>query len=77
MTKEAFGKFDLEHIVCECFDVTLAEIIEAIKEGHASTDALMDKLDVGSACELCQCKANDEDGDRELHLDEILKHIQG
>ena len=75
MTKELFEKFDLEYNVCECFDVTLKEIVDAIKAGDRDIDALMDRLDVGSACGLCQSCDNDEYGDRELHLEEILKHI--
>ena len=76
MTKEVFEKFDLEHNVCECFDVTLKELITAIKAGHTDIDALMDELDAGSACGLCQSCENDEDGDRELHLEEILEHTK-
>ncbi len=72
MTLEEFKKFDLDHNVCECFDVTLGELLEAIKNGNNTLEALMDETDAGTACELCRSSEIDEDGDRELHLDEIL-----
>ena len=34
MTLEEFKKFDLEYTVCECFDITLGELLEAIKNGN-------------------------------------------
>ena len=74
MTKEEFEKFDLDHNVCECFDVTLKVLIEAIKAGNTTMEALMDATDAGTACELCQSCSKDVDGDRELHLEEILEH---
>ena len=76
MTIEAFEKFTPEHIVCECFDVTLGTLLDAIKAGHNTVDALMDETDAGTACELCQSREIDEDGDRELHLDEILEYAK-
>ena len=76
MTKEEFDQFDLDHNVCECFDVTLKELIEAIKAGNTTMEKLMDATDAGTACELCQSCEKDEDGDRELHLEEILEHTQ-
>jgi NAD(P)H-nitrite reductase large subunit len=76
MTIEEFEKFDLDHNVCECFDVTLGALLEAIKAGHNTMEALMDETDAGTACELCQSCEIDEDGDRELHMDEILAYAK-
>jgi NAD(P)H-nitrite reductase large subunit len=76
MTIEEFEKFDLEYNVCECYDVTLGELLEAIKAGHNTMEALMDETDAGTACELCQSCEKDEDGDRALHLDEILEYVK-
>ena len=73
MTIEEFQKFDLDHTVCECFEVSLGELLDAIKDGNDTLDALMDATDAGTACELCRSSEIDEDGDRELHLEEILK----
>ena len=73
MTLEEFKKFDLDHTVCECFDVTLGELLKAIKNGNNTLEALMDETDAGTGCELCRSSEIDEDGDRELHLEEILK----
>jgi len=68
--------FGLDHIVCECFDVTLGEIIDSIKAGNNTLEALMDDTDAGTACELCQSKEKDEDNDRSLHLVTILEHFK-
>ena len=76
MTVEEFEKFDLDHNVCECFDVSLGTLLDAIKAGHNTLEALMDETDAGTACELCQSCEIDEDGDRELHLEEILKYAK-
>ena len=76
MTIEEFEKFDLNHTVCECFEVSLSELLDAIKSGHNTLEALMDETDAGTACELCQLSEIDEDGERALHLDEILKYTK-
>ena len=76
MTIDEFEKYELDYVVCECFDVTLGTLLEAIKAGSRSVDELMDETDAGTACELCQSVERDEDGDRELHLDEILEYAK-
>jgi NAD(P)H-nitrite reductase large subunit len=76
MTIEEFEKYELDYVVCECFDVTLGSLLDAIKAGYNSIEALMDETDAGTACELCQSKKVDEDEDRELHLDEILEYAK-
>lgn len=79
MTKDEISALNNEHEVCICMGVTLAEIVEAMKSGDETIEAIMDRTDAGSACELCQSLEMDEDSDREVHLDEILEHytIQG
>lgn len=54
------------------YGFTLGEIVEAIKAGDETIEAIMERTDAGSACELCQSVEIDED--REVHLDEILEH---
>jgi bacterioferritin-associated ferredoxin len=76
MKHEEIEKLTPDYIVCECFDVTLGTLLDAIKSGHNTLEALMDKTDAGTACELCQSKEIDEDEDRELHLDEILEYAK-
>ena len=76
MTLEEFKKFDLDHTVCECFEVTLGELLEAIKAGHNTLESLMDETDAGTGCELCRSSEIDEDGERKLHLEEILEFAQ-
>ena len=75
MTIEEFEKYELDYVVCECFDVTLGTILETIKAGHETLEDIMDETDAGTACELCQSCEADADGDRELHLTEILEHV--
>ncbi len=67
--------FGLDYIVCECFDVTLGEIIDSIKAGNNTLETLMYDTDAGTACKLCQSKEMDEDKDRSLHLTTILEHF--
>jgi len=69
-------EYGLEHIVCECYDVSLGTILDSIKAGNDTLEALMEDTDAGTACELCQSKEIDEDGDRELHLTEILEYVK-
>ena len=76
MKIEEFEKFSNDYIVCECFDVTLETLLNAIKSGANTLDALMDETDAGTACELCQSRKIDKDEDRELHLDEILEYAK-
>lgn len=76
MTIKEFEKFENDYVVCECFDVTLGTLIDTIKAGHNTLEALMDETDAGTACELCQSCEVDEDGDRELHLTEILEYLK-
>jgi bacterioferritin-associated ferredoxin len=76
MTIEDFEKFDLDYNVCECFDVTLGTLLDAIKAGNNTLEELMDETDAGTACELCQSCSIDEDGDRELHIEEILEYVK-
>jgi len=68
--------FSLDYIVCECFDVTLGEIINSIKAGNSTLEDLMDDTDAGTACKLCQSEEIDEDNDRDLHLTTILAHFK-
>ncbi len=76
MTTEEFEKFDKDFVVCECMDVTLGTLLDAVKAGHNTLDALMDETDAGTACGLCQSVEEDDGGDRELHLDEILEYAK-
>jgi len=74
MTKEQFEKFDSDYEVCECIGVTLGEIQKAIKDGCKSVECIMDETDAGTACGLCVSKEEDDAGEREIHLDEILEN---
>ncbi len=69
-------KYGLDYIVCECYDVSLGTLLESIKAGNDTLEALMEDTDAGTACKLCQSKEIDEDKDRELHLIEILEYVK-
>lgn len=73
MTQDEFNKFDKDFEVCVCMRVSLEDVQAAIKDGCNTVEEIMDKTDAGTVCEQCQSVATDEDGDRELHLDEILE----
>lgn len=73
MTQEEFRALDDDFEVCLCNGVELGEIKQAIAEGHTTIEALMEATDAGTSCELCQSTEIDDGGDREIHLDEILK----
>jgi len=66
--------FPHSYIVCDCRQVTLGEIIHAIKEKGAKTlDDIEDITDAGSSCGCCR-SAQDDIGEpkMELYIDEIL-----
>ena len=67
--------FPHSFIVCDCKQVSLGEVIFAIKAKGAKTlDNLEDLTDAGSSCGCC--KSNEDDiGEQkmELYLDEIIK----
>ena len=73
MTYEEFKALDEDFEVCSCNGVALGEILTAIKNGHNTIETIMDETDAGTVCELCQSIELDEDGERELHLDQILE----
>jgi NAD(P)H-nitrite reductase large subunit len=76
MTIDEITQLGQDYEVCPCMANTLGEIIEAIKNGNDTIDALMDSIDVGTACELCHSAEIDEDEEREVHLDEIIAYVK-
>jgi len=73
MTKEEFEKLDKDYEVCLCVGVTIGEIQTAIKNGCNTLEAIMDETEAGTRCEQCSSRDIDEDGEKELHVDEVLK----
>lgn len=73
MKIEEFKALNDNHEVCLCNNVSLGEILAAIKEGANTVEKIMDETDAGTSCELCQSREIDEDNEREIHLDEILE----
>jgi len=69
------AKFNYSYKVCECKNVTLGEIIHAIKEKNARTvEDVKDITDAGTACGCC-INATKDFGDpkMQLYIEDILK----
>ena len=69
------SKIAFDHIVCSCHNVTLGEIIYAIKEKNAETFEDIAKLtDAGTMCGCCRSSVNDFSEPKKLvYIDQILK----
>ncbi|NPA53893.1 MAG: (2Fe-2S)-binding protein [Aquificae bacterium] len=67
---------DKDTEVCFCMGVTLGEILEAIENGACTLEELMNATDAGTACGLCKSPEDDPDGEREIHLTEILEQAK-
>ena len=67
--------FPHSYIVCNCKQVSLGEVIFAIKEKGAKTlEDIEDMTDAGSSCGCCKgAKYDIGEQKMELYLDEILK----
>ncbi len=71
--------FPNSYIVCTCKQVSLAEIIFAIKEKGAKTiEEIGNLTDAGTCCGSCRC-AKDDIGEQkmELYIEEILNKFTG
>ncbi len=75
MEKDIF-ELDKDKEVCLCMGVTLGEILDAIKNGACTLEDIMDATDAGTACGLCRSPEDDPDGEREIHLTEILEQAK-
>jgi len=68
--------FDNETEVCTCWSITLEQLKKDILENNLSSiDEIMDFNDAGTLCGLCKSEQEDEECDRVLHLEEVLKAI--
>ena len=67
--------FPHSYIVCNCKQVSLGEVIFALKEKGAKTlEDIEDMTDAGSSCGCCKgAKYDIGEQKMELYLDEILK----
>ncbi len=74
MTVEEIDQLGLGYVVCDCYEVTLGDILEAIENGYTTIEGLIHETHASYGCELCQSRKIDKNGDRELHLDEILEY---
>jgi len=76
MKMEEIANLKLDYIVCNCYEVTLGDIIEAIENGHDTIEAIVHETNASYGCELCQSSIIDKEGIREVHLDEILEYVK-
>ncbi|HIE59584.1 MAG TPA: (2Fe-2S)-binding protein [Persephonella sp.] len=67
---------DKDTEVCFCMGITLGEILQAIENGACDIDAIVDTTDAGTACGLCKSIEDDPDGEREIHISEILQQAK-
>lgn len=70
--------FPHSFIVCDCKQVSLGEIVHAIKEKGAKTLEEIENLtDAGSSCGSCRFKEDDVGVEKmELYLVDILKKFE-
>lgn len=66
----------LDYMVCHCYEVSLGDIIEAIHNGYDTQEAIIYETKAGYGCERCQSSVSDANGDRELHIDEIINFVK-
>lgn len=68
-------KFHKSYIVCKCKQVSLGEILHAIKEnGATDIDDIEDYTEAGSCCGSCRSPEDDVGEEKlELYLSEILE----
>ncbi len=76
MRLEDIDNLKSDYIVCECYEVSFGDIVEAIENGCDTVDSLMHETHAGYGCERCHSKLNDSDSDREVHFDEILEYTK-
>lgn len=63
---------DRETVVCHCQEITLGEILDAIKNGATTVDAIGDETDAGTSCGCC--KGEEECGSPyDVFIAEILE----
>jgi len=72
MQYKRLDDIDSAYVVCECMEVTLGEIMEAIRAGKCDLESLMEATDAGTACGKCKSREDDPADERAIHLDEIL-----
>ena len=70
--------FQYNYIVCKCENVSLGEIIYAIKDRDATTIEEIGKItDAGTTCGCCKSKKDDfGDPKMKLYLDQILDRVK-
>jgi len=76
MNLEDIAKLPPDYTVCECYDVSFGDIMEAIENGCDNLEELIHETSAGYGCERCRSKIDDEEQEREVHLEEILEYAK-
>ncbi len=63
-----------DYIICQCYEVSFGDIMEAIENGCNSVEEIMHQTHAGYGCERCQSKIDDFNEDRDIHLSDILEY---
>ena len=69
------ANFPHSYEVCKCKQVSLGEIIHAIKEKNITTiEAIGEATDAGTACGCCRCEKDDFGSPKmKIYIEQILK----
>ena len=59
--------------VCVCLRISLQEILEALENGAKTIEDIQKLTKAGTVCKLCVSSKEDIYGERDIHLDELLK----
>jgi NAD(P)H-nitrite reductase large subunit len=76
MNLEDIAKLPANYTVCECYDVSFGDIMEAIENGCNTLEKIIHETSAGYGCERCRSKLDDAEQDKEVHLDEILEYAK-
>ena len=76
MIYEEIKEYELNYIVCQCYEVTFGDIIEAIENGYDTQEAIIYETKAGYGCERCQSQLSDANNDRELHIETIIDYVK-
>ncbi len=72
--EEEIEELKSDYIICQCYEVSFGDIMEAMDNGCNSVEEIMHQTHAGYGCERCQSRRDDANGDRDIHLSEILEY---
>ncbi len=72
--EEEIEELQSDYIICQCYEVSFGDIMEAIENGCKSVEEIMQQTHAGYGCERCLSRRDDANGDRDIHITEILEY---